>query len=115
MSARRADARTGRILQPFLLHSAFSNLLPLIFNSAISAQKWQFRPRRASSRLAHDLPPDQPAADFARAGTDLVEFCVAQQAAGRVVVDIAVAAEELDGVERALGGLFGRIEDAAGG
>ena len=36
---------------------------------------------------------DQHAADFAGAGADFVQLGVAQQAPGRVVVDIAVAAE----------------------
>src|SRR6202023_1208326 len=52
----------------------------------------------ASRRFLEQLPPDQHAADFAGAGADLVEFCVAQQPPGRIVVDIAIAAEQLDGV-----------------
>ena len=46
-----------------------------------------------SGCLAEQLAADQHAADFAGAGADLVELGVAQQAAGRVVVDVAVAAE----------------------
>ena len=61
-----------------------------------------------SSRFREQLPADQHAPDLARAGADLVELGVAQQAAGRVVVDIAVAAEKLDGVERDRGRLLGR-------
>src|SRR5690606_18542914 len=64
--------------------------------------------------LGHDLPSDQPAADFARAGADLVELGVAQQAAGGEVVDVAVAAEKLDGIERHARCPFGGVEDAAG-
>src|SRR5690606_9937726 len=70
---------------------------------------------KGSNRFRHDLPSDQPAPDLARAGADLVEFGVAQQAAGRILVDVAVAAQELDRVERDLRRLLGSIEDAAGG
>ena len=66
-------------------------------------------------RLREQLAADQHAADLAGAGADLVELGVAQQAARRVVVDVAVAAEQLDRVERHLGGLLGRVEDGAGG
>src|SRR5712692_936382 len=66
-------------------------------------------------RLLEHLAADQHAADLAGAGADLVKFGVAQEAAGRVVVDVAVAAEDLDGVERAGGRLLGGVEDGAGG
>ena len=66
-------------------------------------------------RFLEQLPPDQHAPDFAGAGADLVELGVAQQPPGRIVVDIAVAAEQLDGVERALRRLLGGIENGAGG
>ena len=56
----------------------------------------------ASRRLAEQLAADQHAADLAGAGADLVELGVAQQPPGRVVVDVAVAAEDLDRVERDL-------------
>src|SRR5690606_10164937 len=72
------------------------------------------RQRSTSRLLPHHLPADQPAADLARAGADLVELGIAQQAAGRIVVDVAVAAEKLDCVERCLRRLFRRVEDAAG-
>src|ERR1051326_2346996 len=58
-------------------------------------------------RLLEDLAADQHAADFARSGADFVELGVAQEAAGRVIVDVAVAAEALDGLERHPGGAFG--------
>src|SRR3954454_19989114 len=57
-------------------------------------------------RLVEQLPSDQHAADFAGAGADLVQFCVAQQSSRRIVVDVAVAAEQLDRIERALRRLF---------
>ena len=57
---------------------------------------------RANLRsFLEQLPPDQHAADFAGAGTNLVELGVAQQTPRGIVVDIAVAAEQLDGVESA--------------
>src|SRR5213595_3871950 len=65
-------------------------------------------------RFFEQFPPDQHATDFAGAGADLVEFGVAQQPPGRIVVDVAVAAEQLDGVERALRRLLRRVEDRAG-
>src|SRR4051812_14242587 len=57
---------------------------------------------RGLRRLLEQFAPDQHAADLAGPGADLVELGVAQQAAGRVIVDIAVAAEELDRIERDL-------------
>src|SRR3546814_3719804 len=65
--------------------------------------------------LLKNLATDQHAPDFRRAGADLVELGVAQQAAGRIVVDITVAAENLDRVQRQLGRLLGREENGAGG
>src|ERR1700758_5233420 len=66
---------------------------------------------RYSGRLLEQFATDQHAADFAGAGADLVEFGVAKQPAGRIVVDITIAAEQLDRIERALGGLLRGIED----
>src|SRR6202034_3189222 len=68
----------------------------------------------SSHRLLENLAADQHAADFRGAGADLVELGVAQQAAGRVVVDVAVAAEDLYRVERHLRGRLGGVEDRAG-
>src|SRR6202035_4312193 len=73
------------------------------------------RRRNGSPGLVEYLPPDQHAANLARAGADLVELGVAQQAAGRKLVDVAVAAEALDRVERHGRGLLGGVEDGAGG
>src|SRR5262249_11665135 len=78
-------------------------------------RSWSSDSRAASlRRLLEQLAADQHAADFAGAGADLVELGVAQQAAGRVIVDIAVAAEELDRIERDLRRLLARIQDGAG-
>src|ERR1700680_1740223 len=45
-------------------------------------------------RLLEDLAADQYAADLRGAGADLVELCIAQQPAGRELVDVAVAAQD---------------------
>ena len=52
--------------------------------------------RPSQQRLLEQLATDQHAPDFRGAGADLVELGVAQQPAGRVVVDVAVAAQRLD-------------------
>src|ERR671926_98533 len=51
---------------------------------------------RKLRRLVEPLAADQHAADFGGAGADLVELCVTQQTTGGIVVDVAVAAEQLD-------------------
>src|SRR5579883_1609922 len=66
-------------------------------------------------RLLINLPPDQHAADFAGAGANLVELGVAEQASGREIVDVAVAAEALDRLQRHPCRPFGGVEDGAGG
>src|SRR5215470_17733855 len=68
-----------------------------------------------SPRLLINLPPDQHAANFARPGADLVELGVAQQPAGGEIVDVAVAAEALDCLQRHEGRPFGGVENSAGG
>jgi hypothetical protein len=49
-------------------------------------------------RFVEQLPADQHAADLAGAGADLVEFGVAQQAAGRIVVAAELLINRLIGV-----------------
>src|SRR5262249_24054293 len=71
--------------------------------------------QKPSPRLLVNLPPDQHAADFAGAGADLVELGVAQQPAGREIVDVAVAAQGLDRLQRHPGRTLGSVEDGAGG
>src|SRR5579883_1850124 len=57
--------------------------------------------RRGRSPFAvEQLAADQHAADLVGAGADLVELGIAQDAAGREFVDVAVAAEALDRLER---------------
>src|SRR5512147_3106603 len=53
-----------------------------------------------SRRLVEDFAADQHAPDLAGAGADLIELGIAQQPPGRVVVDIAVAAQALDRFQR---------------
>src|SRR4051794_14761659 len=50
--------------------------------------------------FVEQLPPDQHAADFAGARADFIELGVAQQPAGRIVIDVAVAAQKLNRIER---------------
>src|ERR1043166_385865 len=69
----------------------------------------------SSFRLLENLPADQHAADFVGSGADLVEFGVAQQPPGRKLVDVAIAAQALDRLERHPSGLFGGEQDCAGG
>src|ERR1700694_4690964 len=68
----------------------------------------------ALRRFLEQLPADQHAPDFAGAGADLVKLGIAQQPPRGIVVDIAVAAEQLDGVKRTLRRLLGGIENGAG-
>src|SRR5690242_7680786 len=55
--------------------------------------------RRRSCRLAEQFTADQHPPDLAGAGADLVQLGVAQQTPGRIVVDVAVAAQALDRLE----------------
>src|SRR4029453_4209057 len=67
------------------------------------------------ARLPERLPADHHAPDLACACTDLVELGIAQISSGRIIVDVAVAAEELNRVKRDLGGVLGGIGEGAGG
>src|SRR5580765_1091720 len=71
-------------------------------------------PPRPSHRLGEQLAPDQHAPDLAGAGADLVELGVAPQPAERVVVDVAVAAEDLHALAGHPGRLLGAPQDHAG-
>src|SRR5258706_13268589 len=57
------------------------------------------------------LPPDQHAADFRSTGPDLVQLGVAPQAPGRILVDVAVAAQNLDGFSGHQGGTLAHVQD----
>src|SRR5262249_36958482 len=73
------------------------------------------RTLRTSARLVVELGADQHAADFAGACADLVELGIAQQPSSRIVVGVAIAAEELDRVERHCSRALGREQDRACG
>jgi hypothetical protein len=57
---------------------------------------------------------DQHAADLLRAGADLVQLGIAQQPPGRIIIDVAVAAQALDGLQRHLRGSFGGKQNGRG-
>ena len=67
------------------------------------------------SRFVKEFAPDQHPPDLAGSGADLVQLCIAEQAAGRVFIDVAVAPQDLDRLQRHPGGLFGGVQDCAGG
>src|SRR5438876_5608071 len=83
------------------------------FNMSVSLSVSR-KDRRPSGRFGKQLPPDQPAADLGSSRADLVELRVAPQAPGRVIVDVAVAAETLDGLARHPGRFFGGVENRPG-
>ena len=62
-----------------------------------------------STAFPKKLPSDQHAPDLASAGADFIEFRVAQQAAGGIVVDVAIAAEQLNRIQRQFCRLFRRV------
>src|SRR4051812_42816000 len=64
--------------------------------------------------FGEQLAADQHAAHFTGAGADLVQLGVAPQAAERVVVDVAVAAVDLDALAGHPGRLLGAPEDDGG-
>src|SRR5258706_4089365 len=68
-----------------------------------------------SSRFFEELAPDQHAADLGGAGADVVELGIAEQTTSGEIVDVAVAAQRLDRVERDLHGVLGGEEEARGG
>jgi hypothetical protein len=76
---------------------------------------WLFRTVIAAFRVSEQFAADQHAADLAGAGADFVQLGVAPQAAGRVFVDVAVAAEDLDRLAGHPGGLLGGVQDRPGG
>src|SRR5689334_4462618 len=70
-------------------------------------------PRRRSCSFSKELAADEPAPDFRSARADFVEFCIAPEAPGGRLVDVAHAAHGLDGFSRHPGRLLGRVEDRA--
>src|SRR5690606_19247532 len=74
------------------------------------------RPRRAGSVAAFEqLAADQHPADLVGAGADGIELGVAQDPPGRVFVDVAVAAQGLDGLQRHLHRGLAGVQQAGGG
>src|SRR3546814_16899085 len=67
-----------------------------------------------SGRLAEQLAAYQHAADFAGAGPDFIEFGIAPQAPGGVLVDVAIAAQYLYALACHPGGFFGAVQDDGG-
>src|SRR6218665_1086348 len=67
-----------------------------------------------STGFGKQLAADQHAADLAGAGADLIELGIAPQAAQRVVVDVAIAAMDLQTFAGHPGGLLGAPQDCAG-
>src|SRR6185503_9410067 len=72
-----------------------------------------FPPR--SFRFIEQFAADQPAPDLGRSCTYLVELGVAQQPPGGRIVNVAHAAQALDGLERHAGRLFSCKQDRTGG
>src|ERR1700730_10866885 len=64
-------------------------------------------------RLREQLAPDQHAPNLAGTGADLIELGITQIAPGRIIVDVAVAAEELDRIKRHPRRILCRIETSA--
>src|SRR6266480_3216343 len=61
-------------------------------------------------RLVEDFPADQHSPNFRSSRADLIQLRIAPKAAGRELVDIAVASERLDCFARHPGRFLGRIE-----
>src|SRR3954462_11233630 len=68
----------------------------------------------ASHRFGEQLSPDEHAPDLAGAGADLVQLGVAPQPPDRVVVDVAVAPQDLDAFAGHPGGLLRAPQDHGG-
>src|SRR5690606_19523511 len=66
-----------------------------------------------STGLLKEFPSDQHAPDFRCACADFIKLGVTQQASGRVIVDVTIAAQRLYRLQGHLGGVFRRIENAA--
>src|SRR3546814_13307927 len=67
-----------------------------------------------SGRLVEQLAAYQHAADFAGAGPDFIEFGIAPQTPGGVLVDVAIAAQYLYALACHPGGFFGAVQNDGG-
>src|SRR5262245_53370835 len=65
----------------------------------------------SSLRLFVQLATDQHAPDLARAGADLIKLGVAQQPPGRIIINVSIATEALDRLERHPGRALAGIQD----
>src|SRR5690606_23999469 len=81
-----------------------------VWNMAMVSPNDRQGARGDLAALLEQLPADQHSPDFTGAGADLVQLGITQQAASGVVIDIAVAPEDLDGIQRGAGRLFGGID-----
>src|SRR6476659_4680185 len=86
----------------------------------LRAASWMPGPRGGrlsgspSHRLREQLAADQHPAHFRRPGADLVQLRIAPEAPERVLVDVAVAAEDLDALAGHPSRLLGAPEDHRG-
>src|SRR5690625_175089 len=114
--ARRSERAIPSPIAPSPTTTIFSNVSDTAPPLLPSLVLWLFPGGRSQQLGAfrEKLAADQPATDLAGTGADLVKLGVPQQAARRIVVDVAVAAQDLDGVEGQLGRLLGCIEDGPG-
>src|SRR5205085_12674571 len=69
---------------------------------------------RSSARFLEQFPADQPAANFGCASTDVIKLRIAKKAARGEFVDVAVATEALDCLERHPHAFLRRIENGTG-
>src|SRR4030095_8680491 len=65
--------------------------------------------------LVEEFSSNQHPAYLRGAGADFVELRVAPQAPGRIVVDVAIAAQRLDRLTGHPRGFFRRVQNRAGG
>src|SRR5262249_13908997 len=86
----------------------------LLLKSGKQPYRQQFQRRRLSG-LLEELSADEHAPDLGGSGTDLIKFRIAKEPAGREVVDVAIAAKGLDGLERHRRCLLGGKENDARG
>src|SRR5690606_9818198 len=80
------------------------------------ATYWGSDDSRLAPVVARDqLAPDQHAPDLVGACADRIQLGIAQDAAGGVLVDVAVAAQRLDRLQRHLHRGLAGVQQAAGG
>ena len=75
----------------------------------------EFRDGLCSRGFFEEFSADQHTANLAGAGADFIEFRVAQESPGRIIVHVTIAAQALDRFQRHGGRAFRREQDRAGG